>query len=111
MNKNQKMIFKGYLLFFLGIVLFLLSIILMIIYANVLRNPFGDFPIYIIFCLAIVGYSISISSSKYNIMLITNFKTFSAFSGSSMLNVVRGYSDQAFNGKSDSLIKIKNMLI
>lgn len=76
MNKNQKMIFKGYLLFFLGIVLFLLSIILMIIYANVLRNPFGDFPIYIIFCLAIVGYSISISSSKYNIMLITNFKTF-----------------------------------
>ena len=42
---------------------------------------------------------------------ITKFKTFSAFCGSSMLNVVRGYSDQAFNGKSDSLIKIKNMLI
>lgn len=76
MNENQKTILKGYLCFFSGFFLSLISITIIVIYANVFRNPYGLFPVYVLFALTFIGYLVSTSSAKYNIMFLTNFKLF-----------------------------------
>ena len=76
MYKNQKSIFKGYLILILGIILSLCSIVFILIYSNILKNPLGDIPVIISFISIFMGIFLIISSSEYNIMLFGDFKLF-----------------------------------
>lgn len=48
--------------------------IFIIIYANVLKNPYGDFPVIMSLMFVICGVILIIIASNYNIMLINNFR-------------------------------------
>lgn len=76
MYQNQRTILKGYILCFFGILISILSMSFMPIYANILNNPIGDIPIYILLIFVFIGIFMIISSSKFNIMLIHNFRLF-----------------------------------
>lgn len=74
MFENQKEIFKGYFLMYFGVSSFLSSSVLILIYVNVLHKPFGVFPVFFLFFVTLVCPFIISFSSRYNIMLIGNFK-------------------------------------
>lgn len=76
MKENQKIILKAYIIFFSGLLLSLSSLVFIPIYANVLKNPFGDFPVIILIILIFVGVFLIQLSSKYNILLISDFRMF-----------------------------------
>ncbi len=73
MYMNQKRILKGYIYWFFGFTLSIISLIFIPIYANVLKNPLGDVPLYLSFILIFVGVFIMKNSSSYNIMLMSDF--------------------------------------
>ena len=76
MKENQKIILKAYIICFSGLLLSLSSLVFIPIYANVLKNPFGDFPVIILIILIFVGVFLIQLSSKYNILLISDFRMF-----------------------------------
>lgn len=69
MYKNQKKVFKGYLILSLGIMISLCSLIFIPVYSNILKKPLGDIPVIILLILIFIGVFLIIFSSKYNIML------------------------------------------
>lgn len=76
MYKNQKKVFKGYLILSLGIMISLCSIIFIPVYSNILKKPLGDIPVIILLILIFIGVFLIIFSSKYNIMLFGDYKIF-----------------------------------
>ncbi len=76
MKENQKIILKAYIIWFFGLLLSLSSLVFIPIYANVLKNPLGDFPVIILIILIFVGVFLIQLSSKYNILLISDFRMF-----------------------------------
>ena len=76
MKENQKIILKAYIICFSGLLLSLSSLVFIPIYANILKNPFGDFPVIILIILIFVGVFLIQLSSKYNILFISDFRMF-----------------------------------
>ncbi len=76
MYKNQKRVFKGYLLMILGIMISLFSIVFIPFYSNILKNPLGAIPVIILLMSIFIGIFLIIISSNYNIMLFGDFKIF-----------------------------------
>ncbi len=76
MYKNQERVFKGYLIFILGILLSVFSLIFIPVYSNILKRALGDIPVIISVISVFIGIFLIIISSNYNIMLLTDFRTF-----------------------------------
>ena len=55
MYKNQKRVFKGYLLMILGIMISLFSIVFIPFYSNILKNPLGAIPVIILLMSMFIG--------------------------------------------------------
>lgn len=76
MYKNQNKVFKGYLFMCAGLLLCFGMMLFIPIYSNVLKNPFGDFPIFMAIFIIILSIFIIFMSSRYNIMLLIDHKGF-----------------------------------
>lgn len=76
MYKNQNKVFKGYLFMYAGLLLCFGMMLFIPIYSNVLKNPFGDFPIFMAIFIIILSIFIIFMSSRYNIMLLIDYKGF-----------------------------------
>ena len=69
MNRNQKQIFKGYLIRILGYLIALSNIAIILIYHNYLQNPLNDILFIILIISIIIGVFLICFASYYNIML------------------------------------------
>ncbi len=116
MNENQKKVLKGYLFLIFGIIIAFNFMIFIIIYANVLKNPYGDFPVIMSLMFVICGVILIIIASKYNIMLISNFRIFinPSISTGSNRYFIQGVPQNNFNEfilNFNEIINIKNLMI
>lgn len=116
MNENQKKVLKGYLFVIFGIIIAFNFMIFIIIYANIFKNPYGDFPVIMSLMFVFFGVFLIIISSKYNIMLISNFRIFinPAISIGSNRCFIQGVPKNNFNEfilNFNEIINIKNLII